>query len=193
MSVTLQFLIGIICGLVFGFFTMAGVINQKEKELKSSWAALASALNMRYLKLKNVLNFLHRHMNEFYSEIDELISILDENIENTPDVNNVSKAILAENSINYKLESIKSNMSRYPSIQEDEELNAAIIAIAESESYVGEAIRVYNAKHLEYSAFIDTFPVSVVAWILNKNSEIIPFSIQSIEEFDDSYIDEDEI
>ena len=78
MSLQIQILIGIIIGLIFGFFAVLGAINAKEKELADSWANLSETLNIRYLKLKNVLNFLKKHMTEFHSEIDKLIELLDE-------------------------------------------------------------------------------------------------------------------
>ena len=78
--------------------------------------------------------------------------------------------------------------------EQDTEIQSALNAIVESEYLVGEAIRIYNAKNLEYKVLLDTFPISVVAWVLNKNQdEIISFNVTNVEEFGDNYIDEDEI
>ncbi|MDO5437058.1 MAG: hypothetical protein Q4F80_02550 [bacterium] len=193
MSLGIQIAVGIICGLILGFFAVMGTINSKEKELKKAWNNLVEALNVRYLKLKNVLNFLKRHMDGFQDEIDQLILLCDEAIDTEINLNNIVNRLEIENAINFKLEDIKANMANFPSLQNDPEVDEAILAIAESEAYVGEAVRAYNSGNLEYRVLIETFPVSFVAWILNKNSDIIPFSVTQKEEFDDNYIDEDEV
>ena len=84
-------------------------------------------------------------------------------------------------------------MASYPSIQTDENMNNSIVAIAESEVYVGNAITVYNTLNLEYKVFVETFPISFVANLMCKRKDYAPFSVTQVEEFDDSYIDEDEI
>lgn len=84
-------------------------------------------------------------------------------------------------------------MASYPAIGLDENMNNSIIAIAESEVYVGNAITVYNTLNLEYKVFIETFPISFVANIIGKRKDYAPFSVTQVEEFDDSYIDEDEL
>lgn len=194
MSLQIQILIGIIIGLIFGFFAVLGAINAKEKELADSWANLSETLNIRYLKLKNVLNFLKKHMTEFHSEIDKLIELLDESADVDNSLKSIAQKLAIENAINFRLEEIKSNMQNYPSLQEDVEVDNAILAIAESETYVGDAIRVYNSNNLEYKVLLDTFPISFVAWVLSKNPEAyLDFTVSTIEEFDESYIDEDEI
>lgn len=194
MSFMMQFVIGLTIGLILGFFTIIATINKKEQELTSAWNNLADSLNIRYLKLKNVLNFLRNHMNEFQNEINDLITLCDSTIEGDSSLKNASKKLEDENSINYVLENIKYNMQNYPSIAEDKEIESALNAIVESEYNVGEAIRTYNAANLEYKVLLDTFPISAVAWILNKNpDDIISFNVTNVEEFGDNYIDEDEV
>lgn len=194
MSLSLQIIIGLTIGLILGFFTIIATINKKEQELILTWNNLSDALNIRYLKLKNVLNFLKNHMENFHSEINKLIKMCDSSIESDPSIKNISKKLQDENNINYTLENIKYNMQNFPSIEQDAEIQSALNAIIESEYNVGEAIRIYNAKNLEYKVLLDTFPISLVAWILNKNQdEIISFNVASVEEFGDNYIDEDEI
>ena len=194
MSFITQFLIGTAVGLILGFFAIIASINQKEKELNVAWNNLVNVLNIRYLKLKNVLNFLKKHMQEFQNDIDKLIELCDSSIEIESSIKNVANKLQAENNINYHLENIKYNMQNYPSVSEDKEVESALNAIIESEYNVGEAIRIYNSKNLEYKVFLDTFPISVVGWVLNKNQDdIISFNVTSVEEFSDNYIDEDEI
>ena len=194
MSLSLQIIIGLTIGLILGFFTIIATINKKEQELNSAWNNLSDALNIRYLKLKNVLNFLKNHMENFQSEINKLIEMCDSSIESDPSIKNISKKLKDENNINYTLENIKYNMQNFPSIEQDTEIQSALNAIIESEYNVGEAIRIYNAKNLEYKVLLDTFPISLVAWVLNKNQdEIISFNVANVEEFGDNYIDEDEI
>lgn len=194
MSLSLQIIIGLTIGLILGFFTIIATINKKEQELILTWNNLSDALNIRYLKLKNVLNFLKNHMENFHSEINKLIEMCDSSIESDPSIKNISKKLQDENNINYTLENIKYNMQNFPSIEQDTEIQSALNAIIESEYNVGEAIRIYNAKNLEYKVLLDTFPISLVAWVLNKNQdEIISFNVASVEEFGDNYIDEDEI
>ncbi len=192
MNISIQVTIGIVCGIIFGLFAAGASISQKEKEMKNAWDLLVNALNIRYMKLKNVLTFLNRHMSEFSSEITSLITLCDEAIDMGIQIKNVKERLLAENQINYKLEGIKINMSNYPSLNGDEEVQKSIQAIAESEMYVGEAIRRYNSRNLEYRVFLETFPITFVAWIMNKNDDILPFSVTMAEEFDDNYVDEDE-
>ncbi len=193
MSIHLQIVTGLICGLVFGFFTLASSVNSKERMLLSSWDSLVQALNIRYMKLKNVLNFLKKHMNELHYEITTLIQLCDSAIDSPASISDIAERLMTENRINYKLEIIKTGMFNYPSLDSDSEAQKAIDAIIESEISVGEAIRKYNAINLDYKVCLDTFPFSFVGWLLNKNSEIIPFSVSMAEEFADNYIDEDKI
>ena len=194
MSFLVQIVIGIACGLVLGFFTTIGVINSKEKEVREAWSVLQNALTMRYLKLKNVLNFLQRHMSEFHTEILDIMDLCDRASDLDTQLEAISTYLELENSINYKLENVKTSMSNYPSLQDDNEVSEAIIAIAESEVNVGEAINLYNSKSFEYTVLLETFPISIASWILNKNSEeIMQFSVTPANEFQDNYIDEDEI
>ncbi len=194
MDLYTQILIGIIIGLILGFFTIIATINQKEKELIDAWNNLSDALNIRYLKLKNVLTFLKNIMQESQNDIEKLIQMCDSSAESYSSIKNISKKLQDENNINYLLENIKYNMQNYPSISEDNEIQGALNAIIESEYNVYEAIRIYNSKNLEYKILLDTFPISIAAWILNKNQdEIIAFNVTNVEEFGDNYIDEDEI
>ena len=194
MSLAVQIIIGIILGLIMGFFTIISAVNKKEKELIETWNNLSKSLNTRYLKLKNVLNSLKKHMNEFQSNIEDLIKLCDKAIDEDASLESISLRLNNENTINYKLEEIKSCMQNYPSIQQDSKVNDAILAIIESETNVGKNIKAYNLKNIEYRVFLETFPISIASWVLNKNPEsIIPFNVTNAREFDSSYIYEDEI
>ena len=194
MSLGMQIIIGIIIGLIIGFFTIISAVNKKEKELIETWNNLSESLNTRYLKLKNVLNSLKKHMNEFQNNIEDLIKLCDKAIDEDASLKSLSLRLNNENAINYKLEEIKSSMQNYPSIQQDSEVNDAILAIIESETNVGKNIKAYNLKNIEYRVFLETFPISIASWVLNKNPEsIIPFNVTNAREFDSSYIYEDEI
>ncbi len=193
MSLRFQIILGIIIGLIIGFFMILNTINQKEKNLLEAYKKLNETLNIRYFKLKSVLGNLRNHMNEFQREINEIDTLCDQSINITDSINNAWEKLELENTINYKLEEIKSNMASYPSIQTDENMNNSIVAIAESEVYVGNAITVYNTLNLEYKVFVETFPISFVANLMCKRKDYAPFSVTQVEEFDDSYIDEDEI
>lgn len=193
MSLRFQIILGIIIGLIIGFFMILNTINQKEKNLLEAYKKLNETLNIRYFKLKSVLGNLRNHMSEFQREINEIDALCDQSINITDSINNAWEKLELENTINYKLEEIKSNMASYPSIQTDENMNNSIVAIAESEVYVGNAITVYNTLNLEYKVFVETFPISFVANLMCKRKDYAPFSVTQVEEFDDSYIDEDEI
>lgn len=193
MSLRFQIILGIIIGLIIGFFMILNTINQKEKNLLEAYKKLNETLNIRYFKLKSVLGNLRNHMSEFQREINEIDTLCDQSINITYSINNAWEKLELENTINYKLEEIKSNMASYPSIQTDENMNNSIVAIAESEVYVGNAITVYNTLNLEYKVFVETFPISFVANLMCKRKDYAPFSVTQVEEFDDSYIDEDEI
>ncbi len=193
MSLRFQIILGIIIGLIIGFFMILNTINQKEKNLLEAYKKLNETLNIRYFKLKSVLGNLRNHMSEFQREINEIDTLCDQSINITDSINNAWEKLELENTINYKLEEIKSNMASYPSIQTDENMNNSIVAIAESEVYVGNAITVYNTLNLEYKVFVETFPISFVANLMCKRKDYAPFSVTQVEEFDDSYIDEDEI
>lgn len=194
MSLGMQIIIGIIIGLIIGFFTIISTVNKKEKELIETWNNLSESLNTRYLKLKNVLNSLKKHMNEFQNNIEDLIKLCDKAIDEDASLKSISLKLNNENTINYKLEEIKSSMQNYPSIQQDSKVNDAILAIIESETNVGKNIKAYNLKNIEYRVFLETFPISIASWVLNKNPEsIIPFNVTNAREFDSSYIYEDEI
>lgn len=193
MSLQFQIILGIIIGLIIGFFMILNTINQKEKNLLEAYKKLNETLNIRYFKLKSVLGNLRNHMSEFQREINEIDTLCDQSINITDSINNAWEKLELENTINYKLEEIKSNMASYPSIQTDENMNNSIVAIAESEVYVGNAITVYNTLNLEYKVFVETFPISFVANLMCKRKDYAPFSVTQVEEFDDSYIDEDEI
>ena len=193
MSLRFQIILGIIIGLIIGFFMILNTINQKEKNLLEAYQKLNETLNIRYFKLKSVLGNLRNHMSEFQREINEIDTLCDQSINITDSINNAWEKLELENTINYKLEEIKSNMASYPSIQTDENMNNSIVAIAESEVYVGNAITVYNTLNLEYKVFVETFPISFVANLMCKRKDYAPFSVTQVEEFDDSYIDEDEI
>ena len=193
MSLRFQIILGIIIGLIIGFFMILNTINKKEKNLLEEYKKLNETLNIRYLKLKSVLGNLRNHMSEFQREINEIDTLCDQSINITDSINNAWEKLELENTINYKLEEIKSNMASYPSIQTDENMNNSIVAIAESEVYVGNAITVYNTLNLEYKVFVETFPISFVANLMCKRKDYAPFSVTQVEEFDDSYIDEDEI
>lgn len=193
MSLWFQIILGIIIGLIIGFFMILNTINQKEKNLLEAYKKLNETLNIRYFKLKSVLGNLRNHMSEFQREINEIDTLCDQSINITDSINNAWEKLELENTINYKLEEIKSNMASYPSIQTDENMNNSIVAIAESEVYVGNAITVYNTLNLEYKVFVETFPISFVANLMCKRKDYAPFSVTQVEEFDDSYIDEDEI
>ena len=132
-------------------------------------------------------------MSEFQREIADLERLCDESTDITGSIDNAYQKLELENTINYKLEEIKTNMANYPAIGLDENMNNSILAIADSEVYVGNAITVYNTLNLEYKVFIETFPISFVANIVNKRKDYAPFSVTQVEEFDDSYIDEDEL
>ena len=193
MSLRFQIILGIIIGLIIGFFMILNTINQKEKNLLEAYKKLNETLNIRYFKLKSVLGNLRNHMSEFQREINEIDTLCDQSINITDSINNAWEKLELENTINYKLEEIKSNMASYPSIQTDENMNNSIVAIAESEVYVGNAITVYNTLNLEYKVFVETFPISFVANLMCKRKDYAPFSVTQDEEFDVSYIDEDEI
>lgn len=193
MSLRFQIILGILIGLIIGFFMILNTINQKEKNLLEAYKKLNETLNIRYFKLKSVLGNLRNHMSEFQREINEIDTLCDQSINITDSINNAWEKLELENTINYKLEEIKSNMASYPSIQTDENMNNSIVAIAESEVYVGNAITVYNTLNLEYKVFVETFPISFVANLMCKRKDYAPFSVTQVEEFDDSYIDEDEI
>lgn len=193
MSIGVQILIGAVLGLVFGFFTIIGAINSKEKALLAAWQNLLQALNLRYVRLKSLLGILKNTMTGFRDEIDSLLNLCDEGIDVSPSIENLISKLEIENKINYTLEEIKSNMANFPALQDNPEVDGVILSIAESEVHVGEAINKYNSVNLEYRVFLETFPINIFAWILNKNTEIPPFTVTSVEEFDDNYIDEDSI
>ena len=193
MNLQLQIGLGVVIGLIIGFFMILNTINTKEKRLIDAYNKLNETLNIRYFKLKSVLNNLKLYMSEFQREIADLERLCDESTDITGSIDNAYQKLELENTINYKLEEIKTNMANYPAIGLDENMNNSIIAIAESEVYVGNAITVYNTLNLEYKVFIETFPISFVAHIVNKRKDYAPFSVTQVEEFDDSYIDEDEL
>ncbi len=193
MNLQLQIGLGVVIGLIIGFFMILNTINTKEKRLIDAYNKLNETLNIRYFKLKSVLNNLKLYMSEFQREIADLERLCDESTDITGSIDNAYQKLELENTINYKLEEIKTNMANYPAIGLDENMNNSIIAIAESEVYVGNAITVYNTLNLEYKVFIETFPISFVANIVNKRKDYAPFSVTQVEEFDDSYIDEDEL
>ncbi len=193
MNLQLQIGLGVVIGLIIGFFMILNTINTKEKRLIDAYNKLNETLNIRYFKLKSVLNNLKLYMSEFQREIADLERLCDESTDITGSIDNAYQKLELENTINYKLEEIKTNMASYPAIGLDENMNNSIIAIAESEVYVGNAITVYNTLNLEYKVFIETFPISFVANIVNKRKDYAPFSVTQVEEFDDSYIDEDEL
>lgn len=193
MNLQLQIGLGVAIGLIIGFFMILNTINTKEKRLIDAYNKLNETLNIRYFKLKSVLNNLKLYMSEFQREIADLERLCDESTDVTGSIDNAYQKLELENTINYKLEEIKTNMANYPAIGLDENMNNSIIAIAESEVYVGNAITVYNTLNLEYKVFIETFPISFVANIVNKRKDYAPFSVTQVEEFDDSYIDEDEL
>lgn len=193
MNLQLQIGLGVAIGLIIGFFMILNTINTKEKRLIDAYNKLNETLNIRYFKLKSVLNNLKLYMSEFQREIADLERLCDESTDITGSIDNAYQKLELENTINYKLEEIKTNMANYPAIGLDENMNNSIIAIAESEVYVGNAITVYNTLNLEYKVFIETFPISFVANIVNKRKDYAPFSVTQVEEFDDSYIDEDEL
>lgn len=193
MNLQLQIGLGVAIGLIIGFFMILNTINTKEKRLIDAYNKLNETLNIRYFKLKSVLNNLKLYMSEFQREIADLERLCDESTDITGSIDNAYQKLELENTINYKLEEIKTNMASYPAIGLDENMNNSIIAIAESEVYVGNAITVYNTLNLEYKVFIETFPISFVANIVNKRKDYAPFSVTQVEEFDDSYIDEDEL
>ncbi|HIS54361.1 TPA: hypothetical protein IAA82_05355 [Candidatus Galligastranaerophilus gallistercoris] len=193
MNLQLQIGLGVVIGLIIGFFMILNTINTKEKRLIDAYNKLNETLNIRYFKLKSVLNNLKLYMSEFQREIADLERLCDESTDITGSIDNAYQKLELENTINYKLEEIKTNMANYPAIGLDENMNNSIIAIAESEVYVGNAITVYNTLNLEYKVFIETFPISLVANIVNKRKDYAPFSVTQVEEFDDSYIDEDEL
>ena len=193
MNLQLQIGLGVVIGLIIGFFMILNTINTKEKRLIDAYNKLNETLNIRYFKLKSVLNNLKLYMSEFQREIADLERLCDESTDITGSIDNAYQKLELENTINYKLEEIKTNMASYPAIGLDENMNNSIIAIDESEVYVGNAITVYNTLNLEYKVFIETFPISFVANIVNKRKDYAPFSVTQVEEFDDSYIDEDEL
>ena len=193
MNLQLQIGLGVVIGLIIGFFMILNTINTKEKRLIDAYNKLNETLNIRYFKLRSVLNNLKLYMSEFQREIADLERLCDESTDITGSIDNAYQKLELENTINYKLEEIKTNMASYPAIGLDENMNNSIIAIAESEVYVGNAITVYNTLNLEYKVFIETFPISFVANIVNKRKDYAPFSVTQVEEFDDSYIDEDEL
>ena len=193
MNLQLQIGLGVVIGLIIGFFMILNTINTIEKRLIDAYNKLNETLNIRYFKLKSVLNNLKLYMSEFQREIADLERLCDESTDITGSIDNAYQILELENTINYKLEEIKTNMASYPAIGLDENMNNSIIAIAESEVYVGNAITVYNTLNLEYKVFIETFPISFVANIVNKRKDYAPFSVTQVEEFDDSYIDEDEL
>ena len=174
MSLRFQIILGIIIGLIIGFFMILNTINQKEKNLLEAYKKLNETLNIRYFKLKSVLGNLRNHMSEFQREINEIDTLCDQSINITDSINNAWEKLELENTINYKLEEIKSNMASYPSIQTDENMNNSIVAIAESEVYVGNAITVYNTLNLEYKVFVETFPISFVANLMCKRKDYAP-------------------
>ena len=193
MNLQLQIGLGVVIGLIIGFFMILNTINTKEKRLIDAYNKLNETLNIRYFKLKSVLNNLKLYMSEFQREIADLERLCDESTDITGSIDNAYQKLELENTINYKLEEIKTNMANYPAIGLDENMNNSIIAIAESEVYVGNAITVYNTLNLEYKVFIETFPISFVANIVNKRKDYAPFSVTQVEEFDDRYRDEDEL
>ena len=65
MSLRFQIILGIIIGLIIGFFMILNTINQKEKNLLEAYKKLNETLNIRYFKLKSVLGNLRNHMSEF--------------------------------------------------------------------------------------------------------------------------------
>ncbi len=194
MNLISEIILGIFIGLVISFFYILKVINNKEKELLAAWNNLYEILNMRYLKLKNLLNILRKYMTDFQPQVDNLLELCNSALEDNSFSKSVIERLKIENSINMHLEEIKSNMEKYPLIQQDLEIESSITAIIQSESAVGEAIQKYNSKHIEYKFLLEAFPISIVAAIMNRSSNgLIPFVVSQVEEFDDSWIDEDEI
>lgn len=194
MNVGIQILIGTAIGLIFGFLTLAATINKKENELKTVWKALAETLNDRYRTLRQILSLMSEYMNENKDEISELSETCSKAIDEMLELDNFKKRLENENNINNKLEILKQNISKYPDLLNSEKYNALIEEITEKENIVGEAIRIYNASVLDFKVLLEAFPFSAVCWILNKNADNYgAFNVMQIEEFDETYIDEDEI
>ena len=187
------FILGLAFGFVIGFFMIVNILAKKEEELLLSYKNLVDTLNLRYAKLRIVLDFLKQHMSEFSSEIDDLSNICEEAINSNNNIENVIEKLKLENTINYKLEEIKSNMSSYDTIAGDFTLKDAITDIATVEAQVGKAISYYNQLNLNYKLITESFPASLVANICGKNKNYIPFTVAEVQEFDDSYIDENDI
>ena len=72
MNLQLQIGLGVAIGLIIGFFMILNTINTKEKRLIDAYNKLNETLNIRYFKLKSVLNNLKLYMSEFQREIADL-------------------------------------------------------------------------------------------------------------------------
>lgn len=194
MSVWLQIVLGLLAGAFFGFFALSSQIKSAEKNILKIWINLSDALDNRYLKLKNLLLFLKKYMTDFHGEIDELNSVIDKTLDVDKTLKMVPLKLALENEVNYKLENIKSNMEKYPSLYDDQEINEAIIAVAESESSVGDEITLYNAVIFQFRILLESFPYSFSAWVLNKSpEEFSDFVVTSVEQLNEDYVSEEDI
>lgn len=193
MLLFIQILIGILIGALCGMVSIGLAINKKENSLKLCWKHLTDALNTRYVRLKNLLILLKVHMTDFSAEIEQLILLCEEAVKTQISADKIAERLQIEDAINYKLEDVKSNMDKYPEMEQDAKLEAALYGIIEAETDVGDAIEIYNTQNQEYKEFIGRFPASLVARLMGKNPDTVPFSVTSAEELNENYIDEDEI
>ncbi|MCD8024105.1 MAG: hypothetical protein LUE64_01055 [Candidatus Gastranaerophilales bacterium] len=193
MDAAVRILLGVIAGIIFGLFAAAASIKKKEQKLLIDWQLLSDTLNIRYSWLQKYLSVCDRYMNKFHSDIEALNTLIIKAINEEKDIKFLNMRLLNENNINYKLEAIKTSMADYPLMEGDSEMQGIINSIIESEIAVGKAIQAYNNSNLQYKIFLETFPISIVTFLLNKKTDIPPFMVTQANEFDDNYIDEDEI
>ena len=193
MSFILKISIGFLVGILLGIVMMANTIKKNIKFLDNTALELIELLCFRYGKLLKLLNILKNYMTDEKQEIDSLISLIDSVLNKKYKGTELPEVISNENLINKNLEIIKQKMTNYSTIYENHDVESAINEIVDAEAQVGAGINIYNKLHSQINAFLETFPISVVASIIGKTMEHVPFVVNTVEEFGDNYIDEDEI
>ena len=193
MSFGLKILIGFSIGIFFGLIMMVKTIKKNIKFLDNTAVELIQLLIERYKKLLKFLNLVKNYMQDEKEEIESLISLLEDFLSKEYRGLDLSKVISSENLINKKLEAIKQRMNNYPNIYENYEIKDAINEIIDAEAQIGAGINIYNKLHTQVKAFLEMFPISLAASLSGQKMEHVPFFVNTVQEFDDNYIDEDEI
>ena len=193
MSFGIKILLGFLAGVVLGLVVMTRTIKKNIRFLDNTAVELIQLLIERYKKLLKFLDLIKKYMQDERQEIDSLASLLEDVLSKEYIGLDLPKVISNENLINKQLETIKQRMGNYPNIYDDHEVESAINEIVDAEAQVGAGINIYNKLHSQIKAFLDVFPISFAASLSGQKMKHVPFVVNTVEEFDDNYIDEDEI